>query len=228
MNRKILPGVLGAVALAWCGAALAGPADFSITLDQNWIFNETNNNTGVTGEVDWTIYQDGSGDYFFVFSIRNTTNDGSRITGFAWDFPAGVLQAIPQETYSSLGWFFEFNDGLPPPGPSLPGEGLFDACTYPTANCEAGGDVGIQTGDDPNWFWVKLDGATTAADWANVAACLRFISIGPTGADSDVACRGDANGNGNGNGVPEPGTLALLGAGLIGLGIVRRRKLFSA
>jgi hypothetical protein len=130
--KRTLFTLLAATAgLAWHGAALAAPAPTSIAdFDNDWYFGDTNNATGVSGVVYWDVVTD-AGSTYFVFSITNTTGDGSRITGFAWDWPVGqALASGPGNTYSSLGWLFRFGNQR------LPGEDSnFDVCTFPSPNC---------------------------------------------------------------------------------------------
>ncbi len=40
----------------------------------------------------------------------------------------------------------------------------------------------------------------------------------------DFIAQSDNNGNGNGNGVPEPATILMLGAGLLGIGLFSRKR----
>ena len=74
------------------------------------------------------------------------------------------------------------------------------------------------TGNQPNsWFVFQLNPLTTSGDW-------EFTNMfGKGGGLSHIQLYG-ANAVNPPTSVPEPGTLALLGIGMLGVGIARRRK----
>ena len=79
--------------------------------------------------------------------------------------------------------------------------------------------VGAGQATPDGWAWMMIDG-TSAGTWS--------VSELPICLTPDVRCNGGGLSNimlwgaGDGN-VPEPGVLALLATGLIGMGVVRRR-----
>jgi hypothetical protein len=81
-----------------------------------------------------------------------------------------------------------------------------------------GGDKTFDPTVDPDIFIVELLSPTYSGTW----------SFGPDGAKmtglSNVALLGYGDGGGGGGAAPEPGILFLMGAGLLGLGMARRRK----
>lgn len=80
---------------------------------------------------------------------------------------------------------------------------------------------GLSTDD----FVANLDGYYFSADLTNGdnTGAQAWNERGGGGANGN-GNGGGANGNGNGNGVPEPSMLALVGLGLLGAAVARRRK----
>ena len=159
-----------------------------------------------------------SGGPSFTGTITNTSPFQASLTGLGFDLGAGNLSGFSGTSTNSN---FVFTDG------DLGNVNQFNSVTldfgYITGSNFNGGNPpsGLLPGQS---LMFTVSGPLALFSEAEIAAGLyaRFQQVGPNGNLSDVAT---PNGGGGGaNVVPEPGTMVLLGTGLLVAARARRRR----
>lgn len=153
----------------------------------------------------------------FDVSITNTSvnnpavSNDNRLVSFGFDI-SGTTVLITSVGDNSPTW----TATLTGPGQNFPGFSNIDVCVYSGTNCSGGGGTaGLNPGSTLNLL-LTMNG-TFVPPLSLDTVSGRFQSTG-------------SNQNGSDNigvtprPIPEPGTLALLGAGLFGLGVASRRR----
>jgi hypothetical protein len=167
----------------------------------------------------------------FDLTVTNTTtgatgSQDARLVSFGWD-TAPLTSALTDNTQAV---FTE----IAGPGLHLPGDNNIEVCLYAGPNCDGGSNQGLE---DPNHtnshnlpttvtdhFTVNFGGATVPP--------LAFTGFYAKFQDGNSYEGFDSTECVNGTcvpsqqDVPEPGSLALLGLGVVGLGYVTTRRRF--
>ncbi|MBF0373503.1 MAG: cistern family PEP-CTERM protein [Alphaproteobacteria bacterium] len=206
-------------------ALVASPAQATLVYDIDEF-----SDYGAYGEVTFNFAMPSTDQFRVTVGIENTTSTGigGALTSLAFDVPdnSSNWQIVNQGSYN----FTLLHDT------SLAPFGLFDACLATGQNCQ-GGTVseGVAAGDSATIVLSATSSVyqsaaafeaamETVLNEHETALCAKFQGLRP-GDKSDKVCGEPSEGGGGpGPGLPEPISAGLLGLGLTGLFLARRRQ----
>jgi len=224
-----------AVADAAGALSIGQTDDFQSGTTEDWI-------SGVSNPFPPTTVPDGgpagAGDTFLLMRSNGTEGAGGRLVAFnpaqwAGDYTSAGIASITMDVLnlgpSDLSLRLMFMDPTTGPptnvavstdGVFVPAGGGWTAVTFPVLASDLTAQLGDVNAVLSNTTFLRLfHGIDTGFPPQPVVATLGVDNICALGADGDASVCG-----GGGTPVPEPGTLALLGVGMIGLMVGRRRS----
>ena len=148
-------------------------------------------------------------------TLKNTSSYDARITGFGFDLDGGSAFGLwsVSGTLDNDAWSFSYD--------AIPGSDDRDAFAITGANLWGGNtNDGIKVGSTGIFdFWGSFQSNLSVSN-----IVVRFQNTGRNGGDSDKAYACSPSCSPTTTQVPEPTSLALLGAGVAALGFVSRRR----
>jgi hypothetical protein len=215
LNSIRMTAIAGALTMALASAGVANATVISSSsnnpLSFSWSYN-----TGaslLTGNGSLTVTGFNSSSLTVTATLTNTSllggQGGERLTAFGFGIDPNA---------TGVSFVDSADAGMVDASlSSIPSLSLIDVCAYGGSNCQGGSNGGIFAGTSDT-FSILLAGT-----WGN------SVDIAPIGFKYQTGYgsfefTGTPDDPDTPTSVPEPGMLFLLGAGLLGLGMARRRK----
>ncbi len=210
-------------------ALLAGSANAAFvdsvgdTFDVNWSFDpDAGGSLGpLTAEATFTVLSFSNDAAELGISISNTTNlAGGYANANVVSF--GFYASPSIDGVFSAGGEGVLFDGLENDVNFPGGFNSIDVCLYAANNCQGGNINDGLTPTSSDSMQILLTALNPGS--LNNGLTLTVFPIKFQTSEGSFEFAGDTNGNGNGTQIPEPAVLSLLGAGLLGLGLLTRRR----
>ena len=238
MRSKLVCSLLAGASVAMATPAMADPITLdssdvgtSFTIDfDGFVDTATNTIEDLTSSITFTLQEVTGSSYTFGYLVDNTTSGGltSNLSSFAFNVDPDISGATADGAYS-----FAFVSDGQANDPSYPNQvGAVDVCFKAANSGSCSNRGGVSEGSTGSGTLSLL----FDPDAEQITLSDFFVRYqGITGADGVTSATGQSTTSGSttsstssGTQVPEPGMAGLLGLGILGLGLMRRRRRTAA